>query len=190
MIIPKQTHPGLVNLSSGDQYIEKCLSAKSQKKGTVVTSACPRTRFRSFCCSISRSLFVVWLSILSVVSGCSIYQSSDRKSFNSNPPQAKTSASAAQLSNTQPCVRVADSGSLLLQGLDLIHNSTAWHTVARETHGALTFLWARHEARFGNPREAIFCRFEFTNSQEFAASLNRLPLIAEEFAANLPTARE
>jgi hypothetical protein len=130
--------------------------------------------------------------LVTTLTGCSVYQSADRKAFAAQVPatvsQTRTvekndsvEGGAESSAPVMDCEKVEDPSSLLLTGLDVIHETEAWHVVNGDEPSTFLFLWARREAD-GN---ASFCKCTLSSSSVFASQLEVLPAIAAQKAAEL-----
>ena len=133
-----------------------------------------------------------------VLSGCNLYSSTARKSFNSSAgsdgPISPTSRETAEASATETrkprpslrqrthCARVESAAPLLLRGIDIIHAAEAWNVEADEQSRSYRFVWARRSESFA----AVLCLIEPLSDYEVQHTLPRLPTLASHFSAELP----
>ncbi|GEM_PF-4476930 len=137
-----------------------------------------------------------WVVLL--LSGCNLYSSTARKSFNSSAgsggpitPTSRTTTedSANETRKPRPSIRqrthcslVESAAPLLLRGIDIVHAAEAWNVEADERTQSFRFVWARRSERFA----AVLCLIEPLSDYEVQQTLPRLPTLASHLSAELP----
>ena len=182
------------NWDGSNSFCENPLACRLHCRDTVRMNAISLSKTTSALVTVSA--FSAWIVLM--LSGCNLYSSSARKSFNSSAgsdgplaPTSRMTAEASPSATKKPplsiiqrthCALVESAAPLLLRGIDIVHAAEAWNVEADTQTQSYRFIWARRSESFA----AVLCLIEPLSDYEVQHTLPRLPTLASHLSAELP----